>query len=234
MHSVKYVLLMALAAVALLVMPAAGQAHARHTRSAASHRHRHLQTQHGNSVPAGQVFRKVSDRQRFYISQKTGYTCGPSAIAMAIADHVLGKPPSEKLVKELTKETGTRESDGMPDWWVVLPQVLPNHGLHYKVYVFAVGDATAMDALDAELAQGHGAIVHINNPRTTEGEGHFIYVAGRTVDGGYVIGNPDAPANEDLGHDQAVARDDILNMMVNPPPQHPNLYKGTPGFTAVW
>jgi hypothetical protein len=184
-----------------------------------------------NSVP---VYRKVSDRKRFYIEQNKSYTCGPTVIAMAIADHVTGVPPTYPEIDKLTKETGTRESDGMPDYWVVLPQVLPNHGLHFKVYIFAVGDKTAVDALDAELAQGHSAIVHVNNPRTHSGNGHFIYIAGRTSNGGYVIGNPDGPANAALGHDKEVSRQEIENMMVNPPASHPKFYKGQPGFTAVW
>jgi hypothetical protein len=153
---------------------------------------------------------------------------------MAIADHVLGKPPTLALVKVLTKETGTRQSDGMPDWWTVVPAAAAKHGLETSVHVVSVGDATAMDALDAELLRGHSAFVHINNPRTKSGNGHFIYVAGKTVNGGYVIGNPDEPANSALGHNKEVSRQDIANMMVNPPKSHPKYYKGVPGFVAVW
>jgi Peptidase_C39 like family len=180
------------------------------------------------------VYRKISDRSRFYITQKKSYTCGPTTIAMAIADHVTGKLSSDADVKALTSETGTQPSDGMPEWSEVLPEVGPKHGLKVKTYVMSVGEKTGMDTLDAELLQGHSAIVHVNNPRTKSGNGHFIYVAGITEDGGYVIGNPDGPANKALGHDQPVPRQAVENMMLNPPPSHPKTYKGTPGFTAVW
>lgn len=184
-----------------------------------------------NSAP---VYRTENHRDRWYIEQVKSYTCGPSAMAMAIADHSLHAPPTIALVNELTRQTGTDPCDGMPDWWVAMPPVLQKHGLHTKVYVYNVGDTTAMDALDAELLQGHSAIIHVNNPRTHSGNGHFIYVAGKTADGRYVIGNPDAPANWMLNHNQPVTRKQLEDMMMKPPHSHPRYYKGVPGFVAVW
>ncbi len=170
------------------------------------------------------------DRASFYNSQKHSYDCGPTALGMAIGDCKLGRPPTDAEVNSLTRSTGTG-GDGLSDWQNNLPRELKNNGLNAQSYAFRPGDRNALNQLDQELALGHSAIVHVNNPLT--GNGHFIYVAGKSANGGYIIGDPNRRSNR-LGHDQPISRDHLEEMMVMPPPQHPQTYKGTPGFTAVW
>ncbi len=177
----------------------------------------------------GQGIRSI-DRVSFYNSQKHSFDCGPTALGMAIGDRKLGRPPTDAEVNSLTRATGTG-GDGLADWQNKLPRELKNNGLTAQSYAFRPGDRNAMNQLDQELALGHSAIVHVNNPLT--GNGHFIYVAGKSVNGGYIIGDPNR-RSERLGHDQPISRDHLEEMMVMPPPQHPRTYKGTPGFTAVW
>src|SRR5437868_234809 len=53
---------------------------------------------------ASSVYRNLTDRRQFYMAQTSSYTCGPTVLAMAIADLILNKLPTAALVKELTKE----------------------------------------------------------------------------------------------------------------------------------
>lgn len=146
------------------------------------------------------------DRRRFYIPQPNSYSCAPTALSEAAFDfnasggntglHFDGstfadpnarkatRQAVEKLEEEPQKDFGSIDEEAMYAGKLGLSTKLhfdPDSG----VEITPANVNQAMKELDAVLAAGHGAIVNVPH--------HFVYVAGKTADGQYIMGDPADP-----------------------------------------
>jgi len=163
------------------------------------------------------------DRNRFYAHQPDGISCGPTSLAMMRSDFRTGRPASVGEIKHLEDVTGTSRAGRFPGSVDDMARYARQYGgLNAKAYNYSPGDPRAMNALDHELDQGHGALLRVKNPHT--GNNHWVYVAGKDSHGDYIVGDPDRFNNRSSAHhDRPVSRQHIWNMM-----------KYRDGFVAGW
>lgn len=159
---------------------------------------------------SGSVFRSASDRNSFYAHQNDGYSCSAFSMAMMCSDWNTGRPPSNAESSRWKQIAGTigRGYRGSLDQVASnLREGIPD--LHTKVYNYGMGrvGTQAMQDLNRELAQGHTAVAKVINPHT--GNPHYIYIAGRTQNGEYIIGDPDRKNP----HQQPISGQRLMSMM---------------------
>jgi len=131
-------------------------------------------------------------------------------MAMMASDWNTGRPPSNSESshwKQIAGTIGQGYRGSLNQVASNLRQGIPD--LHTKVYNYGMGKVgnQAMEDLNRELAQGHTAVAKVINPHT--GNAHYIYIAGRSSDGGYVLGDPDRKNP----HQQPISGDRLKHMM---------------------
>lgn len=138
----------------------------------------------------GNICRDANDRRNFYAHQNDAYSCSAFSMAMMASDWNTGRPPSNAESSQWKRIAGTLGQGYRGS----LNQVASNlregiPDLQTKVYNYGMGrvGAQAMQDLNRELAQGHTAVAKVINPHT--GNPHYIYIAGRTSDGRYILGD---------------------------------------------
>jgi len=173
----------------------------------------------GRSVPGDQnsIYRSPADLERFYNNQKEKWACAEYAIGMAIADKKLGRPMRDAEVDQLSRASGNYGS-GWSGGAAAVARMVRSYGVDAQAHP----GRFSMDTLDQDLLRGYSAIVDIRNPLTRNG--HYIYVAGKTPDGEYIIGDPNGRGNRALEHDRPVTRDHLAGMIAAAP---------VPGYTTV-
>lgn len=182
------------------------------------------------------VTRTMEDQKKLYLAQTDGFGCSAFSLEMAVADWGSRKPTVEEA-KRLERTPLTVHPDsGKPYTATVagsgrfpgnkledMAGFAESQGLNAKPYNYnKVGPQTLKD-LNAELDQGHTALARIVNP--TSGNGHWIYIAGRSEDGKYIIADPSRRNNQPGGaHSKPVSGEQLLREMD----------RGGAGFAAVW
>ncbi len=158
----------------------------------------------------GNICRDASDRRNFYAHQNDGYSCSAFSMAMMASDWNTGRPPSNAESTQWKRIAGTLGQGYRGS----LNQVASNlregiPDLQTKVYNYGMGKVgtQAMQDLNRELAQGHTAVAKVINPHT--GNAHYIYIAGRTNDGQYILGDPDRKNP----HQDPISGDRLMRMM---------------------
>jgi LysM repeat protein len=160
------------------------------------------------------------DRTRFYQHQMNGWSCSATALAMMYSNEETGHKPTPGDLEHFERVTGTTQH-GYRGSLADMAAQARSQGLEAKPYQYGSFGEQGMNDLDRELAMGHSAVARIINPHT--GHPHYIYVAGRTSDGKYVVGDPDRHNNPTFGHDQPITRRHLEQMM-----------SGRDGFVAGW
>lgn len=166
----------------------------------------------------GRVLREASDRTRFYAAQNDGVSCAAFSMAMMAGDHILGRPPQYGSEAQRFKALAGTLNQGYRGSLQTMAGQLRSVGLEAKAYQYNRFGQQGLKDLNAELDQGHGAVGRVINPHT--GNRHYIYIAGRTSEGNYVLGDPDR-ANR--SHAQPVSPERLVKMM-----------SGRDGFVAGW
>jgi hypothetical protein len=140
---------------------------------------------------------------------------------MALAKIKGTGPFSAAQIHQLSRENGTTAS-GMPHGadGKNMEQHLQAHGVNAKT--FTNQDGNEMKHLDDELAKGHSAVVYIRNPDT--GHGHFIFIAGKTDDNHYLMGNSGGQRYRNAA---PVDRASLQHWMLGDKPH-------SPYFVSVW
>ncbi|MBS2002845.1 MAG: hypothetical protein JST44_15145 [Cyanobacteria bacterium SZAS LIN-5] len=159
---------------------------------------------------SGTVFRSSSDRNSFYAPQNDGNSCSAFSMAMMCSDWSTGRPASNaesSRWKQIAGTIGHGYRGTLDQVASNLRQGIPD--LHTKVYNYGMGRVgpQAMQDLNRELAQGHTAVAKVINPHT--GNPHYIYIAGRTQNGEYIIGDPDRKNP----HHQPISGQRLMSMM---------------------
>lgn len=164
----------------------------------------------GRNDNAGNVCRDPSDRRNFYAHQNDGFSCSAFSMAMMSSDWTTGRPPTNSESSQWKVIAGTTRQG----YRGTLNQVAADlregiPGLQTKVYNYGMGRVgqQAMQDLNAELAQGHTAVAKVINPHT--GNPHYIYIAGRTQNGDYIVGDPDRKNP----HHQPISGEKLMRMM---------------------
>jgi hypothetical protein len=181
-------------------------------------------------------------RERFVIRQPNGWSCAPTALAEACFDFCasggstgikfdgatfadpISRMAMRQRVENLVGEP-QQEFQSIDEMAVFAQQLGLSTILHFNPN--SGGSITpqtvdeAMKALDAALAAGHGVIINVPH--------HFMYCAGKTPDGLYIVGDPADPwtatwntwrMSNELDHQY-----DPFNDNWNPTPT---------GFVEVW
>jgi hypothetical protein len=131
-------------------------------------------------------------------------------MAMMASDWNTGRPPTNaesSRWKQIAGTVGQGYRGPLEQVAANLRQGIPD--LHTKVYNYGMGRVgpQAMQDLNRELAQGHTAVAKVINPHT--GNAHYIYIAGRTQNGEYILGDPDRKNP----HQQPVSGARLMSMM---------------------
>lgn len=183
---------------------------------------------------AAPIERGMSELRNFYRHQDDGKSCYSYSQGMMYSDQILGRPLQYGAETERQKAIGGNVHHGYRGELHTIQPKLGKLELDSKSFLYPRGmNEKGMQALDQELAQGHTAIGRVRNPHT--GNNHYIYIAGRTADGKYMIGDPDR-ANRD--HFQPVTRAHLLSMMshrdgfVSGWPKNMDKAAATPGTVA--
>jgi hypothetical protein len=173
-------------------------------------------------APTGASPEDMLDRSRFYQHQMNGWSCSATAMAMMYSNTETGRPPTPGDLEHFERVTGTTQHGYRGSLSDMAAQAR-SQGLEAKAYQYGRFGDQGMNDLDKELAMGHSAVARIINPHT--GHPHYIYVAGRTSDGKYVIGDPDRHNNPSstYGHGEPITRRHLEQMM-----------SGRDGFVAGW
>lgn len=165
---------------------------------------------YGANDSYGAISRDASDRRSFYAHQNDAYSCSAFSMAMMASDWNTGRPPSHAESTQWKRIAGTLGKG----YRGPLSQVASNlqegiPDLQTKVYNYGMGrvGAQAMQDLNRELEQGHTAVAKVINPHTKNP--HYIYIAGRTNDGRYIIGDPDRKNP----HQEPISGDRLMRMM---------------------
>lgn len=108
------------------------------------------------------------------------FACGPTSLMMAIADWK-GFTPTEEQRFALIRETETDVHQQFVGDNNKMGQYAAAHGLEYDT-------GAGWQELMSDLSEGRSAIVNGNWPGWNTG--HFIYVAGLTDDGRFIVGDP--------------------------------------------
>jgi len=167
---------------------------------------------------------RVVDRRRFFAVQPDQFGCGPTALAMARSDFITGHPPSEQEIRQLEAETGTTSKGLYPGGADQMAADARNlAGLNARAYNYGPNQGRyAMDLLDKEIDQRHGAVVWIENLNT--GHGHWAYIAGRDKSGRYIMGDPGGSRTGIYAqHLSPVTREHLASLL-----------DFRTGFAAVW
>ncbi len=164
--------------------------------------------------------RNANDRNNFYAHQNDGNSCSAFSMAMMASDWNTGHPPSDSESshwKQIAGTIGHGYRGSLNQVASNLKEGIP--GLETKVYNYGMGRVgpNAMQDLNRELAQGHTAVAKVINPHT--GNAHYIYIAGRSASGDYVLGDPDRKNP----HQQPISGDRLMHMM-----------SARDGFVAGW
>ena len=143
------------------------------------------------------------DRRRFYIAQPNNYSCAPTSITEACFDfnasagdsglHFDGATFADPRAREATRHAVERithepEQDfgSIDDEAMYAGKLGLATKLHFNpasgVGINPKNVDQAMTELDAALAAGHGVIINVPH--------HFVYCAGKTADGMYIMGDP--------------------------------------------
>jgi hypothetical protein len=173
-----------------------------------------------NSDNLNKFSRSASDRNNFYAHQNDGNSCSAFSMAMMSSDWNTGRPPSDSESsnwKQIAGTIGHGYRGSLNQVASNLKEGIP--GLETKVYNYGMGRVgpNAMQDLNRELAQGHTAVAKVINPHT--GNAHYIYIAGRSANGDYVLGDPDRKNP----HQQPISGDRLMHMM-----------SARDGFVAGW
>jgi hypothetical protein len=182
------------------------------------------------------------DRRRFYIAQPNNYSCAPTSLTEAAFDFnatggdtglhfdgaTFSNPNSreamrhgvEKLTKEPEEDFGSIDDEAMYAGKLGL-----STKLHFNpasgVGITKDNVDQAVAELDAALAAGHGAIINVPH--------HFVYCAGKTADGLYIMGDP-AESRTQLWNSWRMANE--MDHLYDP---FNNNRQWTPtGFVEVW
>ncbi len=166
----------------------------------------------------GRVVRDASDRAKFYTAQNDGHSCSAFSMAMMAGDHLMGRPPQYGQEAQKFKALAGTLSHGYRGSLETMAGQLRSIGLEAKAYQYNRFGQQGMQDLNAELDKGHGAVGRVLNPHT--GNRHYIYIAGRTAEGNYVLGDPD---RGNPLHAQPVSPERLMKMM-----------SGRDGFVAGW
>lgn len=143
------------------------------------------------------------DRRRFYIAQPNNYSCAPTSLAEAAFDfnasggntgikfdgatfantraREASRHAVERLTKEPEQEFGSIDDEAMYARQLGLSTILHFNPASGKE-ITKDNVHIAMRELDAALAAGHGVIINVPH--------HFVYCAGKTADGMYIMGDP--------------------------------------------
>ncbi len=186
----------------------AGNSYRRNPSDGYTHR-RDAQPYNGGDR-SGNVCRDPGDRKNFYAHQNDAYSCSAFSMAMMASDWNTGRPPSNaesSQWKQIAGTIGQGYRGSLNQVASNLRQGIPE--LQTKVYNYGMGKVgqQAMQDLNRELAQGHTAVAKVINPHT--GNAHYIYIAGRSSDGGYILGDPDRKNP----HQQPISGDRLMRMM---------------------
>lgn len=168
--------------------------------------------------PGGNVSRSNAERSSFYRHQDDGVSCSAFSMAMMVSDHLLGRPVQYGKEAHSFKVLAGVTKHGYRGSLETMAGQLRSTGLEAKAYEYGTFGKKGMADLDAELAKGHSAVARVRNPHT--GNAHYIYIAGRTADGRYIVGDPD---RYNRNHMEPVSAKHLLSMM-----SHRN------GFVAGW
>lgn len=143
------------------------------------------------------------DRRRFYIAQPNNYSCAPTSLTEASFDfNASGGTSGIKFDGATFANPGSREATrhavermvGEPEKGFGSIDEMAKYagkvGLSTKLHfdpdsgvAITPGNVDqAMKELDAALAAGHGVIINVPH--------HFVYCAGKTADGNYIMGDP--------------------------------------------
>ena len=123
------------------------------------------------------------DRDAIYLHQPTGWTCGPTSLAMAMA--AAGKrAPNDDTIWELAQADklntiANQSTDKMP--WEIA-DIARGMGVNAEAHVLA-----QPPEIREALERGHGVVVNGKLPDTS---GHFIYLAGLDEQGQYIVCDP--------------------------------------------
>lgn len=144
----------------------------------------------------------VIDRRRFYIAQPNDYSCAPTSLTEALFDFNASggnsgvkfdgasyADPNTRMAARQTVEAATgepaQEFGSIDDEAGYAQQFGLNTKVHFDPNVTSITQDNvndAMNELNSALASGHGVIINVPH--------HFVYCAGRTPDGRYVMGDP--------------------------------------------
>lgn len=171
--------------------------------------------------PEREIVRSASQRNRFYLTQDDGVSCSAFAMGMMYSDHIVGRPLKYGQETDKMKELAGVGKHGYRGDLQSMADKLETLGLKAKAYQYAKVDKEVLEDLNAELALGHTAIAWVKNPMS--GNGHYIYVAGRTADGDYILGDSGGTRRGYAKHLGPVSAGHLLKMM-----------KGRYGFVAGW
>ncbi len=154
------------------------------------------------------VTRSIEDLKVFYKAQDDGVSCSAFSIAMLYSDQFSGRPVDYGKQAQSFKQLAGTIGRGYRGDLQSMADKVETLGLNAKAYSYKKVDEQTLKDLDKELAMGHSAIGHVKNPHT--GNGHYIFIAGKTSDGKYIIGDPDK-ANS--SHFKPVTPKVLLSMM---------------------
>lgn len=158
--------------------------------------------------PTGRVVREAADRSRFYRHQDDGVSCSAFSMAMMASDHMLGRPIRYGDEAYQFKKLAGVTRHGYRGSLETMADQLRSIGLEARAYQYRRFGQQGMADLNRELDQGHGVVARVVNPRT--GNRHYIYVAGRTADGDYIVGDPD---RGNRSHMSPVSPEALFRMM---------------------
>lgn len=143
------------------------------------------------------------DRRRFYIAQPNNYSCAPTSLTEALFDFnssggdsglhfdgaTFANPSSREAVRKAVERA---EEEPQKDFGSIDEEAMyaAKFGLATKLHFNPDSGVTitpanvneAMAELDVALAAGHGVIINVPH--------HFVYCAGKTADGQYIMGDP--------------------------------------------
>ena len=154
------------------------------------------------------VTRSIEDQKVFYKAQDDGVSCSAFSIAMLYSDQFSGRPVDYGKQAQSFKQLAGTIGHGYRGDLQSIADKVETLGLNAKAYSYKKVDEQTLKDLDKELALGHSAIGHVKNPHT--GNGHYIFIAGKTSDGKYIIGDPDR-ANS--SHFKPVTPKALLSML---------------------
>jgi hypothetical protein len=154
--------------------------------------------------------RPVTNRDKIYMAQPNGWTCGPTSLTMAMAAFKK-RPVNSNTLNEMIRRTGANSSVGVPGNASLIANAAKSMGCKAEFHASA-----PPSAIRQSLKEGHGVV--LNGSLGTGG--HFIYVAGIAKDGRFIICDP--------------ARPTITRMTDSELNHFANTYSNPRGFAEIW